>query len=247
MNRLRIFVLFLLIAVTGCSRHVPTATVELIDTSLSITPHAEAAALNAVKSQIASLRRGDALILIPITGDAENDTGGHILRLQVPTTREPYDADLQRFRGNAQEQFSVWVATVHAGPNRTDILGALDAARQELSTLPRGSIRRLIVVSDFIEDDGTYRFTSDPSLVSPTRARVLALRLRTKHRFALPGVILCLGRVESSDFAPLSLGRKNAIQTFWATYLTENGRSSEILIDGAGMLEDSGQECVASK
>ena len=247
MKRLRISALLLLAAVTGCSHRVPTATVELIDTSLSITPHAEAAALNAVKGQISSLGRGDTLILIPITGDAENDTGGHILRIQAPTTREPYDADLRRFRENARKQFSDWVATVRAEPNRTDILGALDAAQQELSTLPRGGIRRLIVVSDFIEDDGTYRFTSDRSLVSLTRARALAARLRAEHRFTLPGVILCLGRLESNDFAPLSVARKNAIQAFWATYFTENGQSPEFYFDGAGMLEDAGRECAASK
>jgi len=247
MTRLHIAALLLLAAVTGCSHRVPIATVELIDTSLSITPHAEAAALDAVKDQISSLGRGDALILIPITGDAENDTDGHILRLQAPTTREPYDADLQRFRENAQKQFSAWVATVRAEPNRTDILGALDAARQEFEALPRGSIRQLVVVSDFIEDDGTYRFTSNRSLVSPTRARALAARLRAEHGFALHGVTLCLGRLESNDFAPLSVARKNAIQAFWAAYFTENGQSPEIRFDGAGMLKDAGLECTASK
>ncbi len=247
MKHLHISALFLLVTVAGCSHRMPTATVELIDTSLSITPHAEKAALDAVKGQISHLGRGDALILVPITGDAENDTGGHILRLLAPATREPYDADLQRFRENAQKQFSVWVATVRTEPNRTDILGSLDAAQQELSTLPRGSIRRLVVVSDFIEDDGTYRFTSNRSLVSPTRARVLATRLRAEHRFALHGVTLCLGRLESNDFAPLSIARKNAIQAFWATYFTENGQSPEIHFDGAGMLEDAGRECAAGK
>lgn len=247
MSCLRIAALFLLATIIACSHRVPTETVELIDTSLSITPHAEAAALDAVKGQISHLGRGDALILIPITGDAENDTGGHILRLQAPTTREPYDADLQRFRGNAQKQFSAWVATVRAEPNRTDILGALDAAQQELSTLPRESIRRLIVVSDFIEDDGTYRFTSDRSLGSPARAQALAARLRSEHGFALHGVSLCLGRLESSDFSPLSVERKNTIQTFWATYFTEDGESPEIHFDGVGTLENAGQECIASK
>ena len=95
MKRLLISALLLFAAVTGCSHQMPTATVELIDTSLSITPHAEAAALDAVKGQISSLGRGDTLILIPITGDAENDTGCHILHLQAPTTREPYDAGVR--------------------------------------------------------------------------------------------------------------------------------------------------------
>ena len=66
----------LLLTLAACSHRTPEATVEVIDTSLSITPRAEKAALDAVQNQIAHMQRGDTLIVIPITGDAANDSGG---------------------------------------------------------------------------------------------------------------------------------------------------------------------------
>ncbi len=233
--------------VTGCSHRVPVATVEVIDVSLSITPRAEHAALDAVGYQISHLGRGDRLVVIPITGDAQNDAGGRILRLSVPTTREPYDTDLRRFQENAQKQFTAWTASFERRQSRTDILGALDAARQELILLPKDTERRLIVVSDFIEDDGIYRFVSDTSLTSSAHARQLAAHLREQHAFALRGVPLCLGRLESSDFPLMSPRRKVALREFWMSYFDATEESVEIQLDGAGILADAGRSCVGGK
>ena len=187
----------------------PEATVEVIDTSLSITPRAEKAALDAVQNQIAHMQRGDTWLSIPITGDAANDAGGRILRLSAPTQRETYDTDLRRFHEQAQKQFTAWAASLDPHQSRTDILGALDAARQELALLPQ----RMQPQAHRRE-----RF--------PRRRRHLPLRLSglslpiqrvpvnlarvfvSEHGFTLQGVSLCLGRLESSDFAPLSAQRK---------------------------------------
>jgi hypothetical protein len=192
--------------------------------------------MDAVRAEIGRMERGDILILVPITGDELNDAGGRILRLQAPTTRESYDADLRRFRKDAVTQFAAWSATLGAERNRTDILGSLDLARQEMESLPRTSHRRLVIVSDFIEDDGALRFTSDLSLANATRANALAARLRAGHRFSLQGVSICLGRLESVDFASLPPTRQAAIDAFWETYLADDGRTPEIEIDGLGML-----------
>jgi hypothetical protein len=237
-------ILFLLAA---CSHRLPQATIEVIDTSLSITPLAERAALDAVEAQIGQIQRGDTLILIPITGDEANDAGGHILRLSAPIQRETYDTDLRRFQGQAQKQFTAWAASLDQHQSHTDILGALDAARQELAVLPRKSARRLIVVSDFLEDDGAYRFVSDGSLASPTRARQLAARLHARHGFTLQGVSLCLGRLESSDFAPLSMQRKEAVHAFWTAYFAAGDESAEIQLDGMGMLVNMERTCLGEK
>jgi hypothetical protein len=237
----------LVLLLAGCSHRLPQATVEVIDTSMSITPRAEHAALDAIAAQIAHMRRGDPLILIPITGDAQNDAGGRILRLTAPAVREPYDTDLRRFQSEAQEQFAAWAASVDLHQSRTDILGALDVARQELSTIPKGSARRLIIVSDFLEDDGIYRFVSAGTLATPSRARDLAAHLREGHRFTLESVTLCLGRLESSDFAPLSAQRKEAVQAFWSAYLAEGREPAEIRFDGNGMLADTEHDCDDSK
>lgn len=236
-----------LLLLAGCSHRVPRATVEVIDTSLSITPRAEKAALDAVQNQIGHMQRGDRLILIPITGDAANDAGGRVLRLSAPTERETYDTDLRRFQVTARKQFSAWVASLDPHQSRTDILGALDAARQEFALLPKKSNRNLIVVSDFLEDDCTYRFVSTGSLTSPARARQLAAHLREQHGFTLQGVNLCLGRLESSEFAPLSAQRKEAVQAFWTAYLAAGGEPAEIQFDGTGILADVDRGCFDGK
>jgi hypothetical protein len=183
--------------------------------------------------------RGDRLILIPITGDAQNDAGGRVLRLTAPTEREPYDTDIRRFQSEAQKQFAAWVASLDPHQMRTDILGSLDVARQEFAAIPKGSERRLIIASDFLEDEPSYRFVSAPQLANNARARALASALRSERQFALPGIPICLGHLESSDFAPLSRQRKDAVQAFWTAYLTEKNRWPEFRFDGTGMLTGS--------
>jgi hypothetical protein len=104
--------------------------------------------------------------------------------------------------------------------------------------------RKLIVVSDFLEDDGTYRFASAVALSNPVRARELAARLRAEHGFTFEGAPLCLGRLESSDFAPLSAPRKEAVQAFWTAYFAEGRRPVEIQFDGTGMLAETNSGCM---
>jgi hypothetical protein len=231
----------------ACSHRAPQGTVEVIDTSLSITPRAEKAALDAVQDQIVHMQRGDQLVIIPITGDAANDAEGRVLRLSAPTQRETYDTDLHRFQEQALKQFATWKASLNQDQSRTDILGALDAARQELALLPKASNRRLVVVSDFLEDDGTYRFVSAGSLANPTRARELAAHLRKQHGFTLQDVPLCLGRLESSDFAPLTAQRKEAVHVFWTAYFAAGGEPAEIQFDGAGILADTERGCFGDR
>jgi hypothetical protein len=236
MTTLRSFAFATLILLAACSRPVPKATVEVLDTSLSITPRAERAAENAILDQISRMGRGDRLILIPITGDAQNDAGGRILHLVAPTERQAYDNDLRRFQADAKKRYAAWLASLDPHQMRTDILGTLDVARQEFATVPKDADRRLIILSDFLEDDPSYRFVSSPQLTNVARARALAVVMRTNREFALQAVPVCLGRLESSDFAPLSPQRKDAVQAFWAEYLNDRGQTPAIRFDGTGML-----------
>ncbi len=225
-----------LIVLTACSHPVPKATVEVIDMSLSITPRAEHAAENAILDQISRMGRGDRLIIIPITGDAQNDAGGRILRLVAPTKREAYDNDLRRFQADAKKRYASWLASLDPHQMRTDILGTLDVARQEFAATPKNTDRHLVILSDFLEDDPLYRFVSTSQLANAVRARAFAVATRTDRGFALPGVPVCLGRLESSDFAPLSPQRKEAVQVFWAEYLNDRGHAPALRFDGTGML-----------
>lgn len=226
----------LLILLAACSHPAPKATIDVLDTSLSITPRAEHAAENAILDQISHMGRGDRLIVIPITGDAENDAGGRILRLVAPTERQAYDNDLRRFQLDAKKQYAAWLASLDPHQMRTDIVGTLDVARQEFAAVPGDADRHLIILSDFLEDDPSYRFVSSPQLANAGRARALAVVMRTEQGFALPGVTVCLGRLESSDFAPLSPQRKEAVQVFWAEYLNDRGRAPALRFDGTGLL-----------
>jgi hypothetical protein len=247
LHSLRYSFIAVLLLLAGCSHRGPEATVEVIDTSLSITPRAEKAALDAVREQIDHMQRGDLLVVIPVTGDAANDAGGRILRLSAPTRRETYDTDLHRFQERAKKQFVAWIASLDKHQSRTDILGALDAARQELVLLPTESIRRLIVVSDFLEDDGAYRFVTGSALADQADARQLAASLREQHHFTLDGVPPCLGRLESSDFALLSAQRKEAVQAFWRVYFATISEPAEIQFDGTGILGDTDRDCFGAK
>jgi hypothetical protein len=71
-NSARKALVSMLLLVTACSQRIPVTTVEVIDTSMSITPRAEHSAQSAVGNQISRMGRGDRLILIPITGDAHS-------------------------------------------------------------------------------------------------------------------------------------------------------------------------------
>jgi hypothetical protein len=233
----------LLLPLAACSHRTPEATVEVIDTTLSITLRAEKAALDAVQDQIDHMQRGDTLIVIPVTGDAANDTGGHILRLSAPTQRETYDTDLRRFHEQARKQWIAWASSLDPHQSRTDILGALDVAQQELVLLPKESNPKLIVVSDFLEDDSTYRFVSAGELATPERARQLGAQLREQHGFTTRPVTLCLGRLESTDFAPLRVERREAVDAFWTAYFATGREHAEIQFDGTGMLANADRGC----
>jgi hypothetical protein len=139
---------------------------------------------------------------------------------------------------DAKKQYSAWLASLDSSQIRTDILGTLDLARQEFATAPKNAFARLIILSDFLEDDPSYRFVYSPQLSNIRQAQVLAVELRTERNFALPGVPACLGRLESSNFSPLSPRRKEAIEAFWMKYLDGSGKVPEMHFDGTGLLTD---------
>jgi hypothetical protein len=60
----------------------------------------------------------------------------------------------------------------------------------------------------------------------------LLARLHEQHGLTLQGVPLCLGRIESSDFAPLAAQRKEAVQAFWTAYFAAGVEPIEIQIVG---------------
>lgn len=98
----------------------------------------------------------------------------------------------------------------------------------------------LIVLSDFLEDDGQYRFSTDRRLSNCESSRQFARRLLEAHGFVLRGLSLFLGGLDSSDSGTLGPQRRNAIRTFWSSYFGEMGAHQEIQVDGTGMLAQFG-------
>ena len=96
------FTLWLIVAVVlallACGRKAPQPRqiINLMDASASIEPEAQQLGFQSLQKVVSSLRRGDSLTVIPVTGDAGNDTEGHILRITLAERRETYDQDLRR-------------------------------------------------------------------------------------------------------------------------------------------------------
>lgn len=230
-------VLLLAILILGCSHPTPTATVVLVDPSGSVTQRARAEEFAAIGRLIPRMKRGDSLIVIPITNNAATEIEGRVLRLHAPERREAYDLDLRRFQDDARKRFAAFAEELLRCPGaRTDILGTLDVAMQEIESLPAQSHRRLIVLSDFIEDDGVYRFTTAPELSNAIAARRLAFCVKSQRRFNLPNVQVYLGSLESNDFGKLPFARQVAIREFWPSYISDSADRSEIRMDGPGSI-----------
>jgi len=227
-------VLIAFIGMTGCSRRVPSFTVVLVDPSASVTARARADEFAAVGAMIPKMQRGDSLIVIPITNNAMADIEGRILRLHAPERRETYDADLRRFRKQAANQFAEFSQAILCCPGtHTDILGSLDVARQEFTGASPRSRLNLIVLSDFIEDDGTYHFSTAAELIDTGFAARFGEVLRKERRFALTNVKVHLGALESNEYRRLSPDHEAAIRAFWSAYLSSPEKAVEASLDGS--------------
>lgn len=215
----------------------PMSIVVITDTSASIEPEARIAMFKAVESTVKDLRRGDSLTLIPVMNDAEVDSPGQIVRLEVPTEREVYDDDLRKLALKAREALEGVQARALETPSRhTDLLGALRLASEELAALPRERQGVVVILTDCIQDDAAYNFKSEPALARPGTAKQLATDLASGNGHKLNAAASFIGRLKSSDLSRLSRSRREAIEEFWREYLTQLGSKPEVVVDGPGLL-----------
>jgi len=102
--------------------------------------------------------------------------------------------------------------------SRTDILGALDVAKEAFDTdEDRSGSKALILFSDFLEDDGTYRFVADRELANDRSAELLAKKIQVERGLPTVGVRVYLGNLSSLDMGRLTFQRQRAIRAFWNT------------------------------
>jgi hypothetical protein len=206
--------LIVLTLLGGC--HTAKPPLELIilpDMSASIDPESQRQMFAAIKDVALHLHRGDTLTIIPITGDAEAELPGRILRYEVPTIemRQAYDADLRNLTVKISADLAGLAADAATHPaNHTDILGSIRVAMRAFSS--RETNKRLVILSDLIQDDQQFNFAKDKRLADPESAISLAMQIGIPR----PNPItVYIGRVKSREFSALPISRQHAITTFW--------------------------------
>jgi len=216
MKRLLSLFLTLMTPLGGCKVPVAREIVFVPDISKSIDADAERQMFAAIEDVAQHLRRGDTLTIVPITGNAKAELQGRTLRYSVPTeeSRQAYDADLRTLHDQIKNDLVRLQTDALAHPGEhTDIIGSIRIAMKEFSLKP--SDKRLIVLSDFIQDDSQFDFRKDNKLAGEAQATALAKCL-IAHRDANPVVTVILGRLRSNEFSSLTLNRQRAIEEFWA-------------------------------
>lgn len=219
----------------GCHRQPGVHTICLMDISRSIERQSIRDEFAAADRFVDRMSRGDELDLVPITGDARNELQGHVLHLRAPTERQSFDTDLTAFRADSHKQIAGMAGWAFANPpRRTDILGTLDFALQDVGSATSGR-PRLIILSDFLEEDGALDFNKDPRLVSVATAKTFAdsLAKHSKVRCSCP---IYLGRLRSNGRHGLSRRRQDAVDAFWTEFLGSTRNPTSINNNGAEVL-----------
>ena len=222
----------------ACGHSTPLYLICLIDMSGSIELGEQPSQFDLLDPVFKQLRRGDSLVIIPITGDALNEAQGNILRFQLGTRREAYDADLRRLRTEIGEKLRLLKETVERSPyQQTDLLGASELCAEELATAPPNSRRLVVILSDFIQDDRRLNFTRDPRLASAERAGQLARDLAASKEPLFHLASVYLGFLRSSDLRKLPEPRRDALRSFWTEYLRARGAAEVFATtDGTGQV-----------
>lgn len=224
----------------GCQRkgRQRLAVAFVIDLTASVDSEAVRAALDSLDPLLdgKKLKRGDSVVVIPITGDTLADSQGKILRVHLSETRQVYDADLKTLGDQVRDKLRAMQTEVAANPfMHSDILGAVDLAAEELAG-EQGNVRRVIVVlSDFIQDDSKANFNTSPELANERTATNLARKLSSQNTDRFAGATVYLGMLRSKDLRKMPNARRSAVQTFWREYFKlESAESVSFAIDGPG-------------
>lgn len=212
--------------------------VYIVDLSASVEKESMAECFTAFEEIIRDLRRGTRISIIPVTSDATIDAPGRIKRFDVKEEREPYDDDLKRLGREMRAELQAMRESAMVDQYlRTDLLGAIALSAEEFAQGDAKAGRRLVVLSDFIQDDQAYRFINDARLGNAGDAKKLAREIAVSRRIDLRGVKVYLGLVRSSDLQSMPAERRAAVRAFWREYLRLSGASSiEEATDGPGLM-----------
>jgi len=215
--------------------HVKDAFV--IDESKSVPDDARAEAHTAVETNVGQLKRGDELIIIPLTGDAAIEAPGKVQRVRISTSRKAYDADLKQTRTAVRSILDKLREESSIHPYlRTDLLGSIRLAEEERRP---GENFMLAIISDMINDTPSINFMNHPALGREETARTFADELMKGHQTAWEGARIFLGQLRSNDLKKLGTERREAIRAFWIEYFRAGGAVDVVFAtDGPGQLAE---------
>lgn len=212
--------LMLITLLGGCKSFTPREDIFVLDVSQSIDADAEQQMFAVVEDAAKQLRRGDTLTIIPITGNAEAELQGRTLHYTIPSAdnRQAYDADLRNLNTQIKDDLARLQANAVAHPGKhTDIIGSIWAALKMFSE--RQTDKRLVVLSDFIQDDDQFNFRKDFRLANETDAIALGQSVVPPDGDS-PVVNVVLGRLRSNEFSALPPSRQHAINAFWGQMMS---------------------------
>jgi hypothetical protein len=215
----------------------------VVDLSSSIESDARAEAFVAFQKIFAEhrLRRGDTVIIVPVTNDTATEAQGRVLRFEISERRAAYDSDLKKLAAEVERAIETMQSESASRPaTRSDILGAINLAEEEISKGQKGERKVIVVLSDMINDTPSCNFNTSPLLASEEAARRYAASLSEGRARSLEGSRVYLGLLRSSDLKKVPQARRNAIQSFWTEYLQRAGATSvSITTDGPSQLAEA--------
>src|SRR5258708_1067166 len=226
------------VLISGCDRerHMPSYLIVMLDMSASIEPTARKELFTALEEVPLHLKRGDTLVIIPITGDAQNQAQGRILRFKLSEIRAAYDQDIREVGNRVRKALEEMQSASLAEPgDHTDLLGTFQLASEEIRLNSRDKNPVVIVFSDFLQDDSQFNFTKSPSLKNEVAPQHFAIQLARESPLTLP-VQVYLGSLRSKELSSLSHERRVGIKVFWEQYLSAAGARTQIATDGPGLL-----------
>lgn len=213
----------------------------VLDLTASTDPEGRAVAFEVMQGWFNKkrVRRGDTIVIIPITGDALTQTQGKVLRFKISETREIYDEDLRTLATQVKDSLKKMEREAVQNPySNSDVLGAFRLASEELAR-QKGRYRKvMIALTDFIQDDQRVNFNFAPQLTNKTASMLYARRMVESHQLNFEAQVVYLGWLRSKDLKKMSPSRREALEAFLTEYLKSQGVKDQVVaMDGPGGMD----------
>lgn len=237
-NLLTVLLMIVSLPAKFCDKGPKTDFVYITDVSASVEKESIDECFKAFEQSNRDLKRGSRLAFIPVTSDAAIDAPGRIKRFEVKEKREAYDDDRKRLMARMKGELAAMrEAALSERYRQTDLIGAIAQAGEEFAKGDEKDERRLVVLSDFLQDDRSYNFLNDGKLRTESEAAQLAREVAASRRIHLRKTRVYLGLVRSRDLQSLSPERRLAVMAFWKEFLMRSDAASvEEATDGPGLM-----------